>query len=55
MTPIDWFRVEHIFPLWVAVGELGACIVYTWKGDYLMAIVWGGYAVAATALVFVHG
>lgn len=46
--------MRYVFPVAVAVCELGACLVYLWHREWLLAIVWGGYAIAAFALAMVR-
>ena len=42
------------FPWAVAVLEGCCCLEYLSKGDTLMAVLWGGYFVAAVALAMVR-
>ena len=46
--------MTHLFPILVAILETGAALVFAWHRDVRMAILWGGYAVAAWALAGVH-
>lgn len=39
----------RFFPTLVALLELAACLVYLAKHEWRLAIVWGGYAIAASA------
>lgn len=47
-------KAIHVFPFAVAFLELGACLVYLAHREWRMAILWGGYAVAAFALAQVR-
>ena len=42
--------LRHLFPILVAVAETGAALVFLWRREWVLATVWGGYAVAAWAL-----
>jgi len=42
--------VIRFFPYLVAAGETGAALVYLYNHEWRLAIIWGGYAVAAVAL-----
>ena len=42
--------MTHLFPFAVAVLETGAAIVFAYHGNGRMALLWGGYAVAAWVL-----
>ena len=42
------------FPVAVAVLETGAALMFGWAGNTRMAILWGGYAVAAWVLATVE-
>ena len=42
--------IGQVFPIGVAVLETGAALVYACQGNARMAILWGGYAIAAWVL-----
>jgi hypothetical protein len=42
--------MRYIFPYTVAHVELAASIVYMFRREWRLAILWGGYAIAAFAL-----
>jgi hypothetical protein len=39
----------RFFPMLVAILEGAACLVYLYKGEWRLAVVWGGYTIAAAA------
>ena len=42
--------MTSVFPLAVAALETGAALVFAYHGNVRMAILWGGYALAAWVL-----
>lgn len=45
--------MRYVFPIIVAVAELGAGLVYLYLHEWRLAIVWLGYSLAAFALAAV--
>lgn len=43
--------MRTLFPIIVACAETGAGLVFLWRQEWRLAILWLGYAVAAWALV----
>jgi hypothetical protein len=45
--------MTRVFPYLVAIGEAGAALVYLYNREWRLAVIWGGYAIAAVALASV--